>query len=160
MVVRRKNSEISARHERHGDLYWFGPPESKTLRPVWWWYFVESHLPPEEGVNDDVIRALEGCPRPPYIGWRALGYKSVSIYPTRLQYGRLIRTALNCLDCLVLYTKYLHVLGPHVRSGRVHGQVGGSSGRTGPPVGDGGDPSRWGPMDTHVSLFGSPRFKR
>jgi hypothetical protein len=50
-------------------------------------------------------RALEGRTRPPYIGWHALGYKSVFIYPSRLQYGRLIRTALNCLDYLVLYSK-------------------------------------------------------
>jgi hypothetical protein len=27
-VVRWKNSEISARHERHNDLCWFGPPEN------------------------------------------------------------------------------------------------------------------------------------
>jgi hypothetical protein len=46
---------------------------------------------PEEGVDNVVIvGALEGRPRPPYIGWRALGYKSVSIYPTALQYRRLI----------------------------------------------------------------------
>jgi hypothetical protein len=62
-------------------------------------------------------RALDGCPRPPYIHWCALGYKSVSIYPSRLQYGRLIQTALNYLDCLVLYTKYLHVLGPTCQVG-------------------------------------------
>jgi hypothetical protein len=34
--------------------------------------------------------ALEGRPRPPYIGWRALGYKSVSIYPSWLQQGNFI----------------------------------------------------------------------
>jgi hypothetical protein len=34
-----------------------------------------------------------------------LDYKSVSIYPSRLQYGRLIRTALNCLECLDLHSK-------------------------------------------------------
>jgi hypothetical protein len=44
---------------------------------------------PQEGV-DVVIGALEGRPRPPYIGRRALGYKLVSICPTRLQYGKLI----------------------------------------------------------------------
>jgi hypothetical protein len=47
------------------------------------------------------------------------------------------RESLSELVCLVLYSKHLHVLGPHVRSGRVHGQVDGSSGRSGPPVGDG-----------------------
>jgi hypothetical protein len=50
-----------------------------------------------------------------------------------------------------LYTKYLHVLGPHVRSGTDHRQVSGSSGRSGPPVGDDCDPGRWGPVGTHVS---------
>jgi hypothetical protein len=114
MVTRRTSTEIPARHEEHDDLYW-------------------SSSTPSSGIS----RRLEGRPRPPYIGWHALGYKSVSIYPTRLQHEKLIRTALNCLDCLILYTKYLHVLGPHVRSGRVHGQVSGSSGRSGPPVGDG-----------------------
>jgi hypothetical protein len=60
--------------------------------------------------------------------------------------------SLSELDYLVLYTKLSSCLwAPQVRSGRVHGQVGGSSGRSGPPVGDDGDPSRWGPVGTHVS---------
>jgi hypothetical protein len=83
-------------------------------------------------------RALEGRPRPPYIGWRALGYKSVSIYPNRLQYGRLIRDALSC----VVHQAVFMSLGPHVRSGRIHGKVDGSSVRLGPRVGDDGDPGR------------------
>jgi hypothetical protein len=39
-------------------LYWFGPPESKTLRPV---------------VGVDCLRIVyeyKGSPRPPYIGQR------------------------------------------------------------------------------------------
>jgi hypothetical protein len=80
-----------------------------------------------------MIGALEGRPRPPYIGWRALGYKSVSIYPTRLQYGKIIQAGLSCLVHQAVFMS----LGPQVRSGRVHGQVGGSSGRSGSPVGDG-----------------------
>jgi hypothetical protein len=40
--------------------------------------------------------ALEGRTRPPYIGWRALGYKPVSIYPSWLK---------NPLDCLDLHSK-------------------------------------------------------
>jgi hypothetical protein len=39
---------------------------------------------PEEGAVDVISRALEGRPRPPYIGWRALGYKLVSVYSIRL----------------------------------------------------------------------------
>jgi hypothetical protein len=73
---------------------------------------------PKEGVGDVIGRALEGRPRPPYIGWRALGYKLVSIYPSQLQYGSLIRTTLNCLDCLVLYTKLSSCPWAHM-SGRV-----------------------------------------
>jgi hypothetical protein len=65
-------------------------------------------------------RALEGRPRPPYIGWRALGYKLVSIFPTRLQHGKLILAELSCLVHQVVFMS----LGPQVRSGRVHGQVG------------------------------------
>jgi hypothetical protein len=91
-------------------------------------------------------RALEERPRPPYIGWRALGYKSVSIYPSRLQYGKLIRAWLSCL----VHQAVFMYLGPHVRSGRANWQVGGSSGRSGPLAGDGWDPGR-GPVCTHVS---------
>jgi hypothetical protein len=40
VVDHRCYSEISVRHERHNDLYWFGAPESKTLHPVWWWYYL------------------------------------------------------------------------------------------------------------------------
>jgi hypothetical protein len=39
VVMHGIHTEISARHERHCDLYWFGPLESKTLHPVWWWYY-------------------------------------------------------------------------------------------------------------------------
>jgi hypothetical protein len=85
MVARRTSTEILTRHEEDSDLYWSGPPESKTLRPVWWWYYVRESCP-----RGGSRRALDGHPRPPYIGWRALGYKSVSIYLSRLQHGRLI----------------------------------------------------------------------
>jgi hypothetical protein len=129
VVVRGWNSESPARHERHSDLYWFGPPESKTLRPVWWWHYPRVRCPR----GGSRRRALEGRPMPPYIGWRALGYKLVSIYPTRLQHGKLIRVGLSCL----VHQADFMSLGPQVRSGRVHGQVGGSYGRSGPPIGDG-----------------------
>jgi hypothetical protein len=72
--------------------------------------------PPEEGVDVVIGCALEGRPRPPYIGWRALGDKSVSIYLTRLQYGKLIRAGLSCL---VLQAVFMS-LGPQVRSWRAH----------------------------------------
>jgi hypothetical protein len=50
MVARRTSTEIPAGHEEHDDLYWFGPPESKTLRTVWWWNYV-SHLPPRRALS-------------------------------------------------------------------------------------------------------------
>jgi hypothetical protein len=59
VVVRGWNSEIPARHERHDDLYWFGPSESKTLRLVWYWNYVERSAP-EEGVDDMISH--DRCP--------------------------------------------------------------------------------------------------
>jgi hypothetical protein len=88
VVVRGWNSVISVRHEDHNDLYWFGPLESKTLRVVWYWNYVERDLPP--------WRALQAA-----LYWlTTLGYKSVSIYPNWLQQGKLSE-----LVCLVLYSK-------------------------------------------------------
>jgi hypothetical protein len=34
MVMLVQHTEITARHKDKAILYWFGPPESKTLRPV------------------------------------------------------------------------------------------------------------------------------
>jgi hypothetical protein len=44
----------------------------------------------------------------------------VSIYPTLLQHGKLIRAGLSCLVHQAIFTS----LSPQVRSDRVHGQVG------------------------------------
>jgi hypothetical protein len=109
VVLHGRNSEIPARHERHDDLYWFEPLESKTLRPVWGWNYV-SHLPRGGSRRR---RSLEGHPRPPYIGWRALGYKLLSIYPI-VGYNM---EGLSELDWLVLYTKLSSCLWAHM-SGR------------------------------------------
>jgi hypothetical protein len=57
---------------------------------------------------------------------------------------------LSKLDYLVLYTKLSSCLWAH-KSGRAGSREGGSSGRSGPPIGNGGDPGRWGPVGTHVS---------
>jgi hypothetical protein len=96
------NSELGGNGKDTVVLDWFRPPESKTLRPVRWNYAWKRSS-----------RALEGRPRPPYIGWCALGYKLVSIYPTQLQHGKLIRARLCCLVHQVVFMS----LGPHV--GRV-----------------------------------------
>jgi hypothetical protein len=45
MVMHGMHTEISARHEEHGALYWFGPPESKTLHPVRWWIYAREIYP-------------------------------------------------------------------------------------------------------------------
>jgi hypothetical protein len=86
-----------------------------------------------------------------------LGYKFVSIYPSRLQHAKLIRTALKTV--LTCTPSYLHVLGPHVSSGRVHWQVGRSSDRLSSPVGNGWVPGRWRPMSTHVSHLPTPQLR-
>jgi hypothetical protein len=87
VVVRRENSELGKNSKGHEGLDWFRPPESKTPRPC-------------GGIRHEwgsPRRALEGRPRLPCIGWRALGYKSVSIYPSWLQQRKLIRARLSCL---------------------------------------------------------------
>jgi hypothetical protein len=87
---------------------------------------------PKEGVNDVVIVPLRGAPGRLILA----GMPWVTSWFPSILFGYNMES-LSELDYLVLYTKYLHVLGPHVRSGRVHKQVSGSSGRSGPPVGDG-----------------------
>jgi hypothetical protein len=96
VVFHRWNSEIPARHERHGDLYWFGPSESKTLRPVWWWYYVESDLPPEEGV-DVPLRGAPGRLILAGVPW------VTSLFPSILLGYNM--ESLSELDYLVLLTK-------------------------------------------------------
>jgi hypothetical protein len=59
--LRTRRSHTSTRNtENTASLYWFGPPESNTLRPV---------------VGVDCLGLVEvmlhkGSPRPPYIGQR------------------------------------------------------------------------------------------
>jgi hypothetical protein len=99
MVACMTSTEIPARHEEHGDLYWFGPPESKTLRPVWWWYYPRERCP-QGGSRRRRRRALEGRPRPPYIGWCAW---VTSWFPSILVGYNM--EGLSEPDCLVLYSK-------------------------------------------------------
>jgi hypothetical protein len=70
---------------------------------------------------------------------------------SQLQHGKLIRAALIRLDCLVLHISYLHVFGRTCQVGQAYRQVGWSSSRPDPLVGDGREPSRWGPSGTLVS---------
>jgi hypothetical protein len=145
MVARRTSMEIRARHEEHGYLYWLGHPESKTLRPVWWWNYV-NHLP--RG-RSRLRRSLEGRPRPPYIGWRALGYKLVYIYPSRLQHGRLIRAGLACLVHQAAFVSFGHMLGRAGSTDRSADLLVGRARLTGTTEALVG--GEWGPRGTHVS---------
>jgi hypothetical protein len=78
--------ELGTRRDGNGHegLDWFRPLESKTLRPVcigiMW-----REIYPRGGSRRHGDDALKGHPMPPYIGGRALGYKSVSIYSSLLQ---------------------------------------------------------------------------
>jgi hypothetical protein len=56
MVMHGMHTEILARHEEHSDLYWFGPPKSKTLRPIWWGNYA-TEICPEEGAPGHHILA-------------------------------------------------------------------------------------------------------
>jgi hypothetical protein len=92
--------EISARHEEHGDLYWFRPPGSKTLRPIWYWNYVESHLPTRR------------AHRPPYIvqrPWATSQFPSILVGYNKESF---IRYVLSCTP------SYLHVLGPTCQVGQ------------------------------------------
>jgi hypothetical protein len=104
MVAHRTSTEISTRNEEHSDLYWFGPPVSKTLHLVWYWNYVESDLAPRR------------APQATLYWLTTWGYKSVYIYPSRLQHGRLIRAGLSCLVLQAVFMSF----GPYVRSGRAH----------------------------------------
>jgi hypothetical protein len=55
VVVHRENSEHDENGERHKGLYWFRPPESKTLRPVC------------GGIRCELGSPLEWSSRPPYM---------------------------------------------------------------------------------------------
>jgi hypothetical protein len=104
------------RHERHGDLYWFGPPESKTLRPVWYWSYVERDLPPEEGVDDVPLRGAPGRLILAGVPWVTSRFPSILV-----GYNM---ESLSELVCLVLYSKLSSCLGPtcQVRQGPWRGR--------------------------------------
>jgi hypothetical protein len=105
MDARRTSTEHDETQGRRG-LYWLKPPESETLRPIWWWNYAR------------VICPRGGRPRPPYIGRRPW---ATSRFPSILvgyNHGRFIRTALNYLDCLDLHSKLSSCLWAHM-SGRV-----------------------------------------
>jgi hypothetical protein len=115
--------EITTRHKDKAILYWFGPLESKTLRPV---------LDCIAGVVRLHGRRVDGllwsAPRRaplPALYWatdKVGGPESKSVttgkpISNQLQHGRLIRAALNRLDCLVLHAKLSSHLQAHM-SGR------------------------------------------
>jgi hypothetical protein len=44
MVMLVLHTEITMRHKDKEILYWFGPLESKTLRPVLWFVLIRSQV--------------------------------------------------------------------------------------------------------------------
>jgi hypothetical protein len=137
MVARRTSTEIPVRHEEHDDLCWFGPPESKTLRPVWWWNYARPICP------------RRGHPRLPYIGrqpWATGHFPSILVGYNRERLSELV--------CLVLYSKlsscpWAHMSGRAGPTDRSAGLLAGQaylSGTTETLVG--GDP--WVPMSLSV----------
>jgi hypothetical protein len=140
-------------------LYWFGPPESKTLRPVGgvvlqaWWIYIGGH------------------PWSPYIGWQT---RSVDQSLGRLRPGNLSLVSYNIISCdLRTDWRRGRRLGVHAKScsciglGLLEESSGMSSGHgssllgplsgwqvfcwAGPACRDGREPSRWGHRGTHVS---------
>jgi hypothetical protein len=116
MVARRTSTEIQERHKEHDDLYWFSPPESKTLRPVWRWYYAKERATLEEGVDVVLLRGTPGCLILAGMPWVTSWFPSILV-----SYNR---ESLSEPDCLVMYTKYLYVLGPtcHVGEGPLTGR--------------------------------------
>jgi hypothetical protein len=112
VAVREWNSEIPTRHERHGVLYLFGPPESKTLRPVWWrnYAWKRESSAPEEGVGNVPLRGAPGRLILAGMPWVTSQFPSIL-----LGYNM---ESLSELDCLVLYTKLSSYPWAHI-SGRV-----------------------------------------
>jgi hypothetical protein len=134
------NSYTYGEHEAHKDLYWFGPLESKTLRPV---------LGGDCILDDHVgwLRwsALEGRPKPPYIGrWPSI----ISRFPSILVGYNTTRKAYSSyLDLIWLVCQAVFIpLGSCARSSRAHWRVSGLSDRSDPLVGGGWDPDLLGPM--------------
>jgi hypothetical protein len=80
MVMLVQHTEITARHKDKAILYWFGPPESKTLRPV-----LDCITSIVAGLHSRGVDGLlypSGRPCPPYIGGRT---RSMDRSPGRLQ---------------------------------------------------------------------------
>jgi hypothetical protein len=67
---------------------------------------------PEEGVDDVPLRGAPGRLILAGVSWVTSWFPSILV-----GYNR---ESLSELDYLVLYTKFFHVLGPHVRSSRAH----------------------------------------
>jgi hypothetical protein len=54
MVMLVQHTEITTRHKDKATLYWFGPPESKTLCPVLRFVFPRSQVEVVYGLQVDV----------------------------------------------------------------------------------------------------------
>jgi hypothetical protein len=113
-----KHTEITTRHKDKAILYWFGPPESKTLRPVLRfallaWRDYMATCPQEDAVARLILGDRQGRWTGVHIGYNRETYvKSITIwkaYPSCLN-----PSGLPCLAHQAVFTS----LGPHIRSGR------------------------------------------
>jgi hypothetical protein len=106
------------RHKDKAILYWFGPPESKTLHPVLWfvlllWWNYMTTCPWEDALACLILGDGQGRWTGVQVGYNRETYlESVTTskaYPSCLNPFRL-----PCLARQVVFTS----LGPHVRSDR------------------------------------------
>jgi hypothetical protein len=82
MVMLVYHTEITTGHKDKAILYWFGPPKSKTLRPVLQFVLLRSQVGLHGHGVDGLLVVPGGRPCPPYIGRRT---RSVDRSPGRLQ---------------------------------------------------------------------------
>jgi hypothetical protein len=125
MVMLAEHTKITTRHKDKTILYWFGPPESKTLRPVLRFVLLRSQVGlHDRGVDGGGLQVVPG--RMPLLalywatdkvgGPESRSVTTVKSISSQLQYGRLIRADLIRLDCLVFYAKLSFYLRAHMSS--------------------------------------------
>jgi hypothetical protein len=124
MVMLVYHTEITTRHKDKTILYWFGPPESKTLCPVLHCIAGVARL---HGRGVDGLWVVPGRTPLPAFYWvtdKVGGPESRSVttrkpISSHLQHGKLIRAALIRMDFLVLHAKL---------SSRLQAQMSGQAG--------------------------------
>jgi hypothetical protein len=157
--LRTRRSHTSTRNtENTASLYWFGPSESKTLRPVL--RFVLPRIAGLIGYTRGRLVCLILASRWGQFpdSWsvtirRPKSRLYILSYPVDLLWSKSTEV-LSCMRSLevvldlvvwgIFWKVFRRSVGPTW-------QVGGSSGRPDLLVRDGREPGRWGPRGTHVS---------